>query len=82
MKPKLIKCADGYKLEVGTETSGLTDYGQPVQLKAGGKLYVAFVDLDEDGEECYTPLDDLVYVATPVECDEEDEESEAEPEEI
>lgn len=66
---KLLHGSEGYSLDVDGEISEESEYGQPLEFTAGGKTYVAFVDLDEDGAPT-TPLASLVYCGEPVEAEE------------
>lgn len=77
MKPKIILLEEGYRLEVGAAVSQDADYGEPIELEADGKAYIAFVDLDEDGAPI-TPLESSVYVGSAIECDTVDENEEDE----
>lgn len=47
-------------LEVNGKRSEEADYGDPLELKAGGNHYIAFLDVDKDGEPIST-LGAVVY---------------------
>ncbi len=59
-RPRLVLLEDGYRLEINGKSSEEVDYGEPVELHAGGNHYVAYVDVDEEGTPS-SPLETTVY---------------------
>lgn len=59
-KPKVVLLDDGYRLEVNGKVSEESDYGDPVELRAGGNHYVGFLTVSEEGQ-VETPLAAMVY---------------------
>ena len=78
-KPKLVLLDDGYRLEIGDASSEVADYGSPVVLEHAGITYLAYAELEENGEMT-TPLDEWVYMVSgsvePEIVEEEEEETE------